>query len=255
MGVDIAKAALAANDAVVATGRNTERVSSALGTHDDLLVVQLDITDPTDAQAAVTAALDRFGRIDVLVNNAANFYAGFFEVGGLVVTLPSGHAVGTVERRLLADLAAQAGLALDNLRLIEELKASRLRIVAAQDEERRRIERDIHDGVQQRLISLSLALRMVGTGLRSPPDDAVAGRRQSRWFRPMLDRPGDLPHTPGGADLDGAFRGALGWAGAGHQPICRWPVVPLKSHFRSSVQPAALSNWLRPLRWPPAKKC
>jgi NAD(P)-dependent dehydrogenase (short-subunit alcohol dehydrogenase family) len=79
LGVDIAKAALAAGDAVVATGRNPERVSAALGAHDDLLVVKLDVTNPTDAQAAVAAAVERFGRIDVLVNNAGNFYAGFFE--------------------------------------------------------------------------------------------------------------------------------------------------------------------------------
>jgi NAD(P)-dependent dehydrogenase (short-subunit alcohol dehydrogenase family) len=79
MGVDIARAALAAGHAVVATGRDAERVSAALGKHDDLLAVALDVTDPASASAAVRAALDRFGRIDTLVNNAGNFYAGFFE--------------------------------------------------------------------------------------------------------------------------------------------------------------------------------
>jgi NAD(P)-dependent dehydrogenase (short-subunit alcohol dehydrogenase family) len=79
MGVDIAKAALASGDAVVATGRNPERVSAALGAHDDLLVVKLDVTSLDDAKDATHAAVERFGRIDVLVNNAGNFYAGFFE--------------------------------------------------------------------------------------------------------------------------------------------------------------------------------
>jgi NAD(P)-dependent dehydrogenase (short-subunit alcohol dehydrogenase family) len=79
MGVDIAKAALAAGHAVVATGRNTEKVSSAIGAHDDLIVVALDVTDAASAAAAVRAGVDQFGRIDVLVNNAGNFNAGFFE--------------------------------------------------------------------------------------------------------------------------------------------------------------------------------
>ena len=79
MGVDIAKAAMAAGKAVVATARNTDTISTALGQNDDLLAVKLDVTDPTDAEVSVRAAMDRFGRIDVLVNNAGNFYAGFFE--------------------------------------------------------------------------------------------------------------------------------------------------------------------------------
>jgi NAD(P)-dependent dehydrogenase (short-subunit alcohol dehydrogenase family) len=79
MGVDIAKAALAAGHAVVATARNTDGVTASLGQEEDLLAVALDVTDPAAAEAAVKAALDRFGRIDVLVNNAGNFYAGFFE--------------------------------------------------------------------------------------------------------------------------------------------------------------------------------
>jgi NAD(P)-dependent dehydrogenase (short-subunit alcohol dehydrogenase family) len=79
MGVDIAKAALAAGHNVVATGRNTDKVSKALGKSVNLLIGKLDITKPSDAESAVRAAVDKFGRIDVLVNNAANFYAGFFE--------------------------------------------------------------------------------------------------------------------------------------------------------------------------------
>ena len=79
LGVDIARAALAAGHSVVATGRNTEKVSSAIGEHNDLMAVKLDVTEPADAEVAVAAAVDWFGRIDVLVNNAGNFNAGFFE--------------------------------------------------------------------------------------------------------------------------------------------------------------------------------
>src|SRR5580692_11725554 len=79
MGLDIAKAALAAGHKVVATGRNTAKVARAVGESANLLVVMLDVTNPADAEAAVKGVIDRFGRIDVLVNNAASFYAGYFE--------------------------------------------------------------------------------------------------------------------------------------------------------------------------------
>src|SRR5829696_10475637 len=79
MGVEIAKAALAAGNAVVATGRNPDAVANAVGEADDLLVVKLDVTSTQDAEMAVQAAVDRFGRIDMLVNNAASFEAGYFE--------------------------------------------------------------------------------------------------------------------------------------------------------------------------------
>jgi NAD(P)-dependent dehydrogenase (short-subunit alcohol dehydrogenase family) len=79
MGVDVAKAALAAGYDVVATGRSTDKVAEALGQSDHLLIVKLDITKPADAESAVKEAVEKFGGIDVLVNNAANFYAGFFE--------------------------------------------------------------------------------------------------------------------------------------------------------------------------------
>lgn len=79
MGVDIAKAALGAGHQVVATGRNPEKVAEAIGEAENLLVVKLDITNLDEAKAAVKTAVDQFGTIDVLVNNAGNFYAGYFE--------------------------------------------------------------------------------------------------------------------------------------------------------------------------------
>jgi NAD(P)-dependent dehydrogenase (short-subunit alcohol dehydrogenase family) len=79
MGTDIARAALDAGYKVVATGRNTDRVVQAIGPSENLLVAKLDVTNPSECEPAVKAAIDRFGRIDVLVNNAGNFYAGFFE--------------------------------------------------------------------------------------------------------------------------------------------------------------------------------
>ena len=79
LGLDIARCALAAGHAVVATGRDPGKVVTAVGAHDALLAVKLDVTQPDDARIAVETAVAKFGRIDVLVNNAGNFFAGFFE--------------------------------------------------------------------------------------------------------------------------------------------------------------------------------
>lgn len=79
MGVDIARAALAAGCEVVATARDAAKAAAAVGEDENLLTVPLDITDTASVDAAVRAAMDRFGRIDVLVNNAGNFQPGFFE--------------------------------------------------------------------------------------------------------------------------------------------------------------------------------
>jgi len=81
-------------------------------------------------------------------------------LGALAVTMPANDPIGPGRQRLLRDLADQAGLALRNVRLIEELRASRQRLVAAQDEGRRRLERNIHDGVQQQLVAIAVKLRL-----------------------------------------------------------------------------------------------
>ena len=79
MGADIVKAALAAGHAVVATARNTDTLARMVEPSNDLHIVKLDVTSQDDANAAVASAIKQFGHIDVLVNNAGNFYAGFFE--------------------------------------------------------------------------------------------------------------------------------------------------------------------------------
>jgi NAD(P)-dependent dehydrogenase (short-subunit alcohol dehydrogenase family) len=113
MGVDFAKAALAAGNAVVATGRNTDAVRTAVGEAEDLLVVQLDVTSPEEAEAAVKAAVDRFGRIDVLVNNAANFYGGYFEqLTPAEIRGPTGDGAHRTDERHPRRLAGDAQAAL-----------------------------------------------------------------------------------------------------------------------------------------------
>ena len=80
IGLEIAKAALASGNKVVATGRDASKVTKAInGSTDNLLVVKMDVTNAKEISTGVNSAIEKFGTIDVLVNNAGNWYAGFFE--------------------------------------------------------------------------------------------------------------------------------------------------------------------------------
>ena len=81
-------------------------------------------------------------------------------LGSITVAMPANDPMNPAKERLVRDLTGQAGLVLRNVRLIEELRASRRRLVAAQDQERRRLERNIHDGAQQQLVALAVKLRL-----------------------------------------------------------------------------------------------
>ena len=90
-------------------------------------------------------------------------------LGAISIKMPKGEPLRPAGKQLVADVASQAGLVLSNAGLIEDLRASRQRIVAAQDEARRRLERNIHDGAQQDLVALAIKLRLAGTTVDEDP--------------------------------------------------------------------------------------
>jgi signal transduction histidine kinase len=93
-------------------------------------------------------------------------------LGALSATSHANDPIDSGRTSLMRDLAAQAGLVLRNVRLIEELRASRQRLVAAQDEERRKLERNIHDGAQQQLVALGVKLRLADSLVERDPAKA-----------------------------------------------------------------------------------
>jgi signal transduction histidine kinase len=160
-------------------------------------------------------------------------------LGALAVRKPESDPLTPAESRLLDDLAAQAGLVLRNVRLteelranLEELQASRQRIVSAQDQERRRLERNIHDGAQQQLVALAVKLRLAdglvepGRAARARPAGAAPRRRAGRAGEPPRPRARDLSAAPrgpgarGGARRPSAEESRLGHAGVRrHRPL------------------------------------
>jgi signal transduction histidine kinase len=90
-------------------------------------------------------------------------------LGAITITMPKDEPLRPAGQQLVTDVASQAGLALANAGLIEDLRASRQRLVTAQDEARRRLERNIHDGAQQDLVALAIKLRLAETILAADP--------------------------------------------------------------------------------------
>ncbi len=119
-------------------------------------------------------------------------------LGVIGVKKSAGEAVTPAELKLLEDLASQAGLVLRNVRLIEELRTSRQRLVTAQDEERRRLERDLHDGAQQRLVAISLALRMA-RGMVRPDANPDLGSRLDQASEQLTLACRSSGSSPGGS--------------------------------------------------------
>jgi signal transduction histidine kinase len=95
-------------------------------------------------------------------------------LGALAVIKPPNEPLSPAEDKLLSDLASQAGLVLRNAALLSELRASRQRLVSAQDEERRRLERNLHDGAQQQLVALSVKQRLARDLVRRDPNRAIS---------------------------------------------------------------------------------
>jgi signal transduction histidine kinase len=95
-------------------------------------------------------------------------------LGALTVAVPASDPLTPSQEKLLNDLAAQAGLVLRNVRLVEDLRASRQRIVAAQDERAKALERNLHDGAQQQLVALAVKARLMESVIRKDPEKAIA---------------------------------------------------------------------------------
>src|SRR5437773_921500 len=100
-------------------------------------------------------------------------------LGAISVRMPKGEPLRPAGQQLVADVASQAGLVLSNVSLVEDLRASRQRLVAAQDEARRRLERNIHDGAQQDLVALAIKVRLGTTAEDLAQARQIFGERQT----------------------------------------------------------------------------
>ena len=188
---------------ILAEGTGAQRTDVWLVVGDQLRV---DASWPEDAAPLDPLGLDPFPEDLIPVRHQGEL------LGALSLEKRPGESLSATEQKLVEDLAGQAGLVLRNVRLTEELlarladlRASRQRLVAAQDEERRKLERNIHDGAQQQLVALTvkarLAQQLIGRDPAKTTDmlEQIAGRRERR--------PGEPPR-PGSWYLSAAARGS-----------------------------------------------
>jgi signal transduction histidine kinase len=141
--------------ALVAEGTGAERVLIWLHTGAELRAVAAWPADTSLPRAKPVAD----GELPSLDDPAFAIRHGGDLLGAITVSMPPREPLTPATERLLGDLSSQAGLVVRNVALVEELQRSRQRLVTSQDETRRRLERDLHDGAQQRLVTLSLDLR------------------------------------------------------------------------------------------------
>jgi signal transduction histidine kinase len=144
---------------------------------------------PADAPPMPPRRLDGGAVPDVVGEHAVEVRHQAELLGAITVVPATDDPIDPAKDALLRDLASQAGLVLRNVRLIEELRASRQRLVAAQDEERRKLERNIHDGVQQQLVALAVQLRLVEQLTERDPRKArtLAAELQGRATEALED--------------------------------------------------------------------
>ena len=164
---------------IVAAGTGAERVVVWLRVDDRLRPEASSDgdarTDPLPADGLATDGLPVDGEAMPDLPGADLGIPGMYQgelLGAISIRMPKGEPLRPAGEQLVADVASQAGLVLSNAGLIEDLRASRQRLVAAQDEERRRLERNIHDGAQQDLVAMAIKLRLADTAVDEDPAEA-----------------------------------------------------------------------------------
>jgi signal transduction histidine kinase len=161
---------------IVAAGTGAERVVVWLRVDDQLRPEASSGGHPDAAPLAVDGQeLPALPAADV---SAPVVHRGDL-LGAISIRMPKGEPLRPAGQQLLTDVASQAALVLSNAGLVEDLRASRQRLVTAQDEARRRLERNIHDGAQQDLVALAIKLRLAAETVDDDPAKQILGELQT----------------------------------------------------------------------------